>query len=227
VRFLDVASGMIKHRPQITVDIRSFDPISSIDTCAICNVFSSKRLLGAAIARGASFLVAGYVRYELVVRRRTDPTVGELAIQQEAAAALRSATVLTELPVSIADLQAVAGRPEARKMGKGEIAAMAMALRMRKAFTTDDQGARRAATTIGVHLSQTIPQMLGWLVYLGELTDGDIQTVLTQHEERVREGKGRLTPYFRAMYEEACRYRMLQNGLPPSAPDSGGRGAAA
>lgn len=214
-------------RFRITVDLRAFEPVSSIDTCAVCNLFSSRRLLAAAIARGASFLVAGYVRYELLVNLRTDPTHGELAIQREAGAALRSAGVLSEQPVSIADLQALAGRPEAGRMGKGEIAALALALRMRKSFTTDDQGARRASVALGAGAAQTTPQMLGWLVYVGELTDGDVLTVVAQHEERVMQGRGRLTPYFRAMYEEACMYRMLRNGSPIPVPDPGGLSATA
>lgn len=63
--------------------------------------------------------------------------------------------------------------------------------------------------------------MLGWLFYLGELTDCDLGTVVAQHEERVGKGRGRLTPFFGVMYEQACMYRLADRLSPLRQPRDG------
>jgi hypothetical protein len=56
-------------------------------------------------------------------------------------------------------------------------------------------------------LVQTTPQMLGWLVFIGRLGDGDIAGVIREHEGWDRP----LKPYFEEMYSEAMRCRLMQS----------------
>lgn len=114
--------------------------------------------------------------------------------------------------MTLDDLQAVATLPEVRKLGRGEVAALALARKLRSAILTEDRGARRAAPHVGVETAHTTPQLLGWLLYEGELTDGDMSVVISEHEARIAANRGRLTVYLRRIYVEACRCRLLRDG---------------
>ncbi len=198
---------------KITVDVSVFAPTSAIDTCSVWNLLSSKMLLGAALRRGRGFAVAAYVRYEALEKpRKKAVTTAELAMQGEFRRRLAEGRSFTEVPMSIADLQAVASLPEVRKLGRGEVAALALARRLRAAVLTEDQGARKAAPNVGVGSAQTTPQLLGWLLYEGELNDGDVAVVISEHEASIEENRGRLTAYFRAIHVEAYRCRLLRDG---------------
>lgn len=198
---------------RITVDVSVFAPISAIDTCSVWNLLSSKMLLGAALRKGRGFAVAAYVRYEALEKSRKKPTsTAELAMQSEFRRHLTEGRSFTEVPMSVADLQAVASLPEVQKLGRGEVAALALARRLRAAILTEDQGARKAAPNVGAGSAQTTPQLLGWLLYEGELTDGDVAVIISEHEASVEENRGRLTAYFRAIHVEACRCRLLRDG---------------
>lgn len=197
--------------PGITVDVRTFAPISAIDTCSIWNVLSSPLLLRTALRKGRSFAVAGFVHYEALVKPRTKPTAAELAMQGELRQRLADGQGFTEAPMAVDDLQAVATIPEVRKLGRGEIAALALARKLRSAILTEDRGARKAAPKIGVGQAQTTPQLLGWLLYEGELTDGDVTVIISEHEARIEENRGRLTVYLRRSHAEAYRCRLLRD----------------
>lgn len=201
---------------RIEVDVRAFAPVSAIDTCSIWNLLSSKRLLAAARARQRWFLVADYVRYEALVQPRTRPTNGELALQADFRSKLEQQNGFDLAPMSVSDLQAVANLPEVRRLGRGEIAAMALARKMRVGFVSDDQGARKAAPSVGAEPAQTIPHLFGWLLYDGQLSDGDVPVVIAEHEANIAENRGRLSTFLTATYHEACRCRLLRSV--PSSP---------
>jgi hypothetical protein len=197
---------------KITVDVSVFAPTSAIDTCSVWNLLSSKMLLGAALRRGRGFAVAAYVRYEALKKpRKKAITTAELAMQGEFRRRLAEGRSFTEVPMSIADLQAVASLPEVRRLGRGEVAALALARKLRAAVLTEDQGARKAAPNVGVGSAHTTPQLLGWLLYEGELNDVDVAVVISEHEASIEENRGRLTAYFRAIHFEACRCRLLRD----------------
>jgi hypothetical protein len=149
----------------ITVDVRNFSPISAIDTCSIWNLHSSPRLLGAALRKGRWFVVARYVRYEALEKPRSRATTEEISMQGEFRQRLARGQGFTEEPMTLDDLQAVATLPEVRKLGRGEVAALALARKLRSAILTEDRGARRAAPHVGVETAHTTPQLLGWLLY--------------------------------------------------------------
>ncbi|WP_431285002.1 hypothetical protein ACQW02_09360 [Humitalea sp. 24SJ18S-53] len=114
--------------------------------------------------------------------------------------------------MTLQDLQAVTAQPEVRKLGRGEVAALALARKLRSAVLTEDRGARRAAPRVGVEPAQTTPHLLGWLLYEGELTDGDVSAIISEHEGRIAPNRGQLTVYLRRIHEEACRCRLLRDG---------------
>lgn len=116
-------------------------------------------------------------------------------------------------PMSLADLQAVAANPASKRLGRGEIAALALARQLRSAILTEDRGARKVASLVGVESVQTTPQLLGWLLYEGHLSDGDVPEIIAEHEARIAADRGRISIYFQRIYEEACRCRLLQQSF--------------
>jgi hypothetical protein len=186
-------------------------PVSAIDTCAIWNLFSSPRLLGGALTKGRWFVVASYVRYEAIEKRRSRPTAADLAMQQEFSSRLAKQRGFSGDSITVTDLAAVASMTESRKLGRGELAALALVRKLRAAIMTDDRAARKAAPIAGVACAHTTPQLLGWLLYEGVLTDGDVADVIAEHEGRVGENRGRLTAFFRRIHLEACRCRLLRD----------------
>lgn len=203
------------------VDVRSFAPTNAIDTCAIWNVLSSSCLASAARGKQRWFVVADYVRYEALDRARTNAEPSELKLQTKFRDRLDKRQGFSRESVSLADLQAVSNHPAIRRLGEGEIAALALARTMRIGFMTDDQKARAAAADINVGTAHTTPHLLGWLIYEGALGDGDYSTVIAEHEASVPKRRGQLSKYFRDAYEEACRCRLARGHAIPAAGGAG------
>ena len=70
-------------RPRIELNVSVFERVNTIDTCSIWKILSSPQLVIAARAREVSFLVAEYVRYEALEKRRTNPSEREIALRLE------------------------------------------------------------------------------------------------------------------------------------------------
>lgn len=191
------------------IDVREFAQTNAIDTCAIWNVLSSACLTSAAFSKQRWFVVADYVRYEALDRPRTNPEPSELELQRKFRQRLERTQGFSGQSISLSDLQAVATIPAVSRLGRGEIAALALARKMRIGFMTDDQKAREGSVEVDAGPAHTTPHLLGWLIYDGGLGDGDIPTVIAEHEACVP--KGRLTKFFREAYEEACRRRLIRD----------------
>ena len=200
------------------VDVTAFAQINAIDTCAIWNVLSSNRLVSAAVGKNRWFVVADYIRYEALERPRTSPAPCELEVRDKFQDRLRKGQGFSSQSVSLSDLQAVANMPAISRLGQGEIAALALARKMRIGFMTDDQKARLGADMIDAGPAHTTPQLLGWLIYDGVLSDSDIGIVIAEHEAAVPKKNGQLTRYFRAAYEEACSRRLARDHARFGAP---------
>jgi hypothetical protein len=157
------------------------------------------------------FLVTDYVRYEALVRKRSAPSENDIKMQDEFKEALQAQKDFSLSSVSIEDLIAIANHPNARKLGRGEIAALALARQLRTAFLSDDQGARKMAKSLGAQPAQTTPHLLGWLYFSDKLDDSDVRTVIIEHEARVPANRGRLSRFFKAVYEEACRCKFVRD----------------
>lgn len=193
------------------VDVRAFAQTNAIDTCAIWNLLSSGRLTMAAFGKHRWFVVADYVRYEALERPRTSPEESELELQSKFRDRLQRNQGFSSQTVSLADLQAVANMPAIGRLGGGEIAALALARKMRVGFMTDDQKARAKAPEVDAGPAHTTPHLLGWLIYDGALGDSDVRVVIAEHEACVPKKNGQLTKFFRAAYEEACRCRLARD----------------
>lgn len=202
----------------ISIDVSAFALVNAVDTCSIWNMLSSPRLFSAALSKGCGFVVARYVQYEAIEKPRTNPSQSDLAMQQNFKGRLANRNGFAAEPIALSDLAAVASIPEVRKLGSGEIAALALARKLRSAILTDDQRARRTASIAGVDRAQTTPHLLGWLLYEGALGDSDVDDVIAEHEQQVAEKQGRLSVYFRLMYAEACRCRLLRYQSTTTAP---------
>lgn len=70
---------------------------------------------------------------------------------------------------------------------------------------TDDQKARRVATERDLDvITQTTPQLVGWLIYSGRLLDGDYRQVVREHADMCRP----LAPHLDEAYNMALRARI-------------------
>lgn len=198
----------------MTIDVRTFAQVNAIDTCAIWNVLSSPKLVSAALAKQCWFVVADYIRYEALVRPRTNPEASELELQAKFRDHLQKNHGFFSQSVNLADLQAVANMPAIRRLGRGEIAAIALARRLRISFMTDDQQARAKARCVDDRPVNTTPHLLGWLTFDGALNDSDFGIIVAEHEASIPRQRGQLTKFFKVTYEEACRCRLAGTHAP-------------
>jgi hypothetical protein len=93
-------------------------------------------------------------------------------------------------------------------LSKGELSSMVFAKKTQQAFITDDQGARKLASScIPNDKEQTTPHLFGWLIYRGILGDSDKDAVISEHVRFSRP----LEKYFNEIYEKALLYRLAYN----------------
>jgi hypothetical protein len=195
--------------PAVTIDVSNFSLVNAIDTCSIWNLLSSPLFVRAARSKRCQFVLAGFVRYEAIDRPRTRPNAHETEMQLELRQLIARNAEFAVVPLSINDLAAVSSLEDVKRLGRGEIAAMALALKIRCALLTDDQPARKHAPRMGVQVVQTTPHLLGWLHFVGAISDGDIAIVISEHESRIRRERGPLSPYFAAVWHESCRIKLM------------------
>jgi predicted nucleic acid-binding protein len=112
-------------------------------------------------------------------------------------------------PLLIEDLQDVALLESRKRLSKGELSAIALAMKIKQAFLTDDQKARKLAEGPLGQLVQTTPHLLGWLFFSGCLTDGDKQAIIDEHKKM----GGLLHIHFERVYQESFRCQLLQRNL--------------
>lgn len=183
-----------------------FLSLNVTDCCALWNLLSSELLFHAARRANFYFCITHFVFYEALLKKRS--CVNEK--EQRLIARLKKALSLKDVEafhLSIDDLQEVDIIEKRRQLGKGEISSIAFAKRTRQAFMTDDKKARKLAHEIlGEQNVQTVPHLVGWLFYSGNLTDGDKTVLLAQHEEMERP----LKQYFEEMYQKAMEKRLAE-----------------
>jgi hypothetical protein len=190
-------------------DVSSFKLGNCTDTCAVWNVLSSAVLARATFASKCAFAITSYVLYECLhkPRSRIDPSDVEL---QQRLRREREAGRFTEVSIEIEDVQALAALPLRKRLGHGELSAIAFARRARTAFLSDDRGAQRfAEELLGREAVQTTPQLLGWLVFRGVIVDSQIDVICAEHAAVER----KLGKPFRLMYEEGMRCRLMVKGM--------------
>lgn len=189
--------------------IRDFPSTLAIDTCAVWNILCCRSLTIAAKNRNHHFVLADYVRYECLVKWRKNTTAIEAEMQSQLRDELATKRNFSVHNVEIADLLelvAVVGSP--RRFDKGEFAALALARKLRNGFLTDDRAARKVGEhAIGTSMVRTTPHLVGWLIYKGQLTDGDIPQIINDNI-KFRGSNGHLGAFIKKSYEHAMGLRL-------------------
>ena len=189
----------------MSIDPSSFRLHNVSDTCAVWNVLSSRRLYSRACDAGVAFICTQFVIYECLYKPRASVSDADHELQNRLREAQGGKSFLC-YPLDVSDLRAVGLLENRKRLGKGELAAIAFALKTRQAFLTDDQKARKLAQEVlGPASTQTTPHLVGWLFFTNKLVDGDKSVVLSEHQAMGRP----LGKYFEEMYMEACRCRLM------------------
>jgi predicted nucleic acid-binding protein len=189
----------------MNVDVSSFHRLNVSDTCAVWNVLSSLTLYRHTLLADVHFVCPPFVVYECLFKPReaTSRSSSELRARLERA---RGEGKFQVCALSVGDLQTVQVLEQRRRLGKGELSAIALAQKIGQALLTDDQKARRLAQgELGSRMVQTTPHLLGWLLFEMRMTDGDVECVIAEHTDMERP----LERYFREAHQEACRCRLL------------------
>jgi predicted nucleic acid-binding protein len=164
------------------IDIKSFKQLNVIDTCSVWHLLSSDRLYNTARINGCYFSCTKYVVYECLYKPRTALKATDNKLQNK----LQKEMVKDLFPsysISIDDLQSIMSLEQRKSLSKGELSSIVFAQKTRQAFLTDDQGARKLSEFyIGLENTQTIPQLFGWLSYIGKILDSDKSIIIQEHE---------------------------------------------
>lgn len=164
-------------------DPSQFHLANFTDTCSVWNVLSSPVLYEASLAAGCVFCCTECIVYECLhkPRKQIRPQDEELKRRLRVARAKGS---FAATPVSIEDIQDPRVLAARNSLDRGELSALAFALRTGQALMTDDQKALRVVERIvEPGQVQTTPKLFGWLFYTGRLADGDKDDIIRQHEE--------------------------------------------
>lgn len=185
-------------------DVTRFHLLNVIDSCAVSNVLSSKRLSTAAHSAGCHFCCTYFVEYEVLHKRHTIPSPEKAELQSR----FRAEQAKGHFPtfhLDLDDLQEVEVLRNRKRLSMGELSSIAFAKKTRQAFLTDDQKARRlAGDVMDISLVQTTPRLFGWLMFTRHLTDADKHDVVEEHKRFGRP----LAKWFEETYLDALRFRL-------------------
>ncbi|SDF03493.1 hypothetical protein [Rhodospira trueperi] len=186
--------------------VQSFPTIAAIDTCAVWNILCSQTLTAAVRGR-CHFILAEYIRYECLLKRWKSPE--SAALRTRLSGELASGKHFTVHSLEIDDLRELAANVGALgRFDYGELAALALARKLQSGFLTDDRAARRIGeSTIGANRVRTTPHLVGWLVYDGHLTDGDIPTIIADNAS-LNKRYGSLGEFIQVCYEHAMGLKL-------------------
>jgi len=189
------------------IDPSQFQKLNVADTCSIWNVLSSRLLYVAANAAGCSFCCTNFVHYECLHKPRKTYTSEDLELQARLKEAILDGK-FRSYHLDLEDLQEVDILQKRKNLGKGELASIAFAKKTNQAFLTDDIKARKLAEEVMIrHFVQTTPHLVGWLFFANFLGDGDLKSIVDEHQKYNRP----LSQYFEDMYSRALDYRSKFN----------------
>lgn len=192
-------------------DITQLEPYNVIDSCSVWNILLSPTIYQASIAAGCYYSVTNYVKYECLVKRRDTQrdTNAINTLQREI-----SKNRFTACHISIDDLQEMEILENRKRLGKGELSSIVFAKKARLAFMTDDKKARKLGNDVlGKEYVQTTPHLVGFCFYKRHLLDGDFPKLIEEHKAILHGGWGDLSPYFKEVYEESHRIRLINREL--------------
>ena len=186
------------------VNPTKFHLYNVIDTCSIWNIVSSSQFYAASLHAKCEFICTGFVIYECLYKPRTNITETELKLQEILKKEINRGKFQSH-HISIEDLQDLEIIENRKKLSKGELSSIVFSKKIRQAFLTDDQGARKLAEKIIEHsMVQTTPHLFGWLFYSGYLHDSDKDKIISDHCKCSRP----LARFFEEMYLKALELRL-------------------
>lgn len=188
----------------MAVNPSKFHLYNVIDTCSIWNIVSSSQFYAASLCAKCEFICTGFVIYECLYKPRTQKTETDINLQKRLQTEISKGRFQSH-HISIEDLQDLAILENRKKLSKGELSSIVFSKKIRQAFLTDDQGARKLAEKIiDQSMVQTTPQLFGWLFYSNYLNDGDKDQIISDHRKCSRP----LSRFFEEMYLKALELRL-------------------
>lgn len=190
----------------MAVDITKFHQYNVIDTCSVWNLLSSTLFHGTVMRRGCCFSCTQFVIYECLFKKRNQISDKDEELMKRLRVELGNKQMI-QYQISIEDLQNIEILENRMKLSKGELSSIVFAKKTRQAFLTDDQAARKLAYhIIDDSMVQTTPQLLGWVVYVGEINDSSVEQIISEHKSYNRP----LEKYFREVFDKALELRLLR-----------------
>ncbi|MNZ91190.1 hypothetical protein [Pseudomonas linyingensis] len=185
-------------------DPRQFSRMVVVDTCAVWNILSARKLSLAAFSCGTTFCITPMVKYECMHKPRKTNTTQSETLKGRLQSALQSNSISIQ-HCDLDDLIAVA-RLAPSRLSSGELSCIAMSYRISTiAVMTDEKLARRFSEEKLQLQVQTTPKLYGWLHYRRLLGDSDHSEIVSEHESFERRP---LTEFFNIAYETALQYRL-------------------
>ena len=174
-----------------------------IDTCAVWNILSSQILFSRADQSGVMFYCTEFVIYECLHKKRSAASKCHIKLQNYLRQLMQQGK-FSKFSLSIEDLQEIDRLGNRKRLGKGELSALAFAMKTGQAFLSDDQKARKLALEVlPTGRIQTISHLLSWLIFTGKISDPEKTQVVEEHKEN----GGDISPYLELAYQEGCRCR--------------------
>ncbi len=182
----------------------NFKKINVLDTCSVWNVLSSRQLYSVAICNSFNFCCTFFVHYECLYKSRSTKPSEDAELCNRLVREIQLGKI-TIHHLELEDLNEIAILQRRKRLGKGELSSIAFSRRIHQAFLTDDQGARKLANEVlGEEFVQTTPQLFGYLVYNGTLTDPDKDDIISEHKSLNRP----LEQHFKKLYLTALELRL-------------------
>lgn len=170
-------------------------------------MLSSKLFFQTILSVKISFACTKFVIYECLHKPRNSSNALELDLQRRFESEQAKGR-FREYHIDIEDLQDIDVLSKRKNLSKGELSSMVFAKRTSQAFMTDDQGARKLASSFMYYdMVQTTPQLIGWLIFEEYLNDAEIESIIAEHDRFNRP----LGKYFREVYKKAMEYRLLKS----------------
>ena len=112
----------------MALDYSQFERRNILDTCSVWNLISSKTLFVAAFQAGCGFGIASIVRYECLLKPRKSVSPHETELKKRLSTAIKDEK-FTFHSITLEDLDEIARLQNIKRLGKGELASIALARR--------------------------------------------------------------------------------------------------
>lgn len=188
----------------MTFDPRHFPRHTVIDTCAVWNLLSAKKLFVHAAAQ-IQLTTTRTVIFECLHKPRKSHTTKSTELRFRLINAQGNGH-FKPVESSLSTLLSIAATAP-RGLSHGELSCIAAAIDNKgSVFMTDEKPARRYAQDVLSLNVQTTPRLYGWLHYHRHLIDSDHAEIISEHENFESRP---LTKYLNIGYESALMYRLM------------------